>query len=308
MTYFEGFEEFRVSVHSRVLNKQLTILGRKGGHNTKKAVLLLHGYPQTSHIWHKIAPKLAEKYTVIATDLRGYGQSSKPRGSESHEEYSKREMAADQVQVMEHFGFSEFHIIAHDRGARVAHRLALDYPERVKGMMLLDIAPTLYMYDNTDMAFAQGYWHWFFLIQQSPGPENMILAGPEQFWQAMAGRPSHKGVVWSHEDLKEYKERMFTDEGVHASCEDYRAAATIDLDHDRESREKGQKITIPKLVILWGGKGIIQNFNSGDVLGIWKDWSDSTTEIRGRKVDGGHYIPEERWEDVLQESEWLLKD
>ncbi|WRT66760.1 uncharacterized protein IL334_003723 [Kwoniella shivajii] len=305
---FEGFEQFQVPVHSLFLNKELEIFCRKKG-NGKKAILLLHGYPQTSHIWNKIAPKLSEEYTVVATDLRGYGQSSKPPGSKSHEEYSKREMASDQVQVMQHFGYDEFYIIAHDRGARVAHRLALDNPSKVKGMMLLDIAPTLYMYDNTDMAFAKGYWHWFFLIQESPGPENMIMSGPEQFWQAMAGRPSHQGVNWSEEDLKEYKSKLFTEETVHASCEDYRAAATIDLEHDRASSSSGDKISIPKLVVLWGKKGLIESYNSGDVVGVWKEWiNSSVTQIKGKGVDSGHYIPEEKWDDILEESKWLFEE
>ncbi|WVW85131.1 hypothetical protein I302_107168 [Kwoniella bestiolae CBS 10118] len=292
MTPFEGFEIKGIASAS----------GDK-----EKAVLLLHGYPQTGHIWHKIAPKLAERYTVVVADLRGYGQSSKPPGSENHEEYCKREMAEDQVQVMQHFGFSSFYIIAHDRGARVSHRLALDHPGRVRGMMLLDIAPTLYMYDHTDMAFAKGYWHWFFLIQPSPGPENMIMSGPEAFWNNMAGRPSHKGVKWSNEDLKEYKEKFFTPECIHATCEDYRASATIDLTHDRQSLSSGEKLSIPRLVVLWGKKGMIQSYHSGDVVGLWKEWTDGKVEVRGKGVEGGHYIPEERWEDVLEESEWLLR-
>ncbi|WWC88260.1 uncharacterized protein L201_003167 [Kwoniella dendrophila CBS 6074] len=308
MTAFEGFEEHKVKVHSKVLNKDLEIFCRKKG-NGEKAILLIHGYPQHSYIWYKLAPQLSEKYTVIASDIRGYGQSSKPPGSASHEEYSKREMASDQVQLMDYFGISQFYIIAHDRGARVAHRLALDYPEKVKGLMTLDIAPTLWMYDNTNMAFAKGYWHWFYLIQESPGPENMILAGPEQYWQALAGRPSHKGMTWPEEALKEYKDKIFNPEGVHATCEDYRAAASIDLVHDSESLKNGQKLTIPKLVVLWGKKGMIQNFNGGDIEGLWKDWIDpSKVKIKGKGVDGGHYIPEERWQDVLEESKWLLED
>ncbi|OCF44336.1 hypothetical protein I317_01781 [Kwoniella heveanensis CBS 569] len=306
MPSFEGFEEHLVPVQSKLLGKELQIYARKKG-DGKRAVLLLHGYPQTHHIWHKIAPQLAKKYTVILTDLRGYGKSSKPPGSDSHEEYSKREMASDQLQVMQYFGFDKFTLIGHDRGARVSHRLALDYPQHLEGVMLLDIAPTLYMYENTDMAFANGYWHWFFLIQDAPGPENTMFAAPEEFWAIMGTRPSHKGVKWSEEDVDIYKNSLFTRECLHASCEDYRAAASIDLEHDRATRSSGQKLKVPNMTILWGKKGMIQTYNKGDVVSLWKEWCEDGVKISGRALDGGHYLPEERDEDVLQEIRALIE-
>ncbi|WWD18841.1 hypothetical protein CI109_103296 [Kwoniella shandongensis] len=298
MPAFEEFTHGTVTVRSKLLNRDLEIACKKKGDG--EGLLLLHGYPQTSHIWHKIANRLAEKYTVVATDLRGYGKSSKPRGSDKHEEYSKREMASDQVQVMKHFGFDNFSVIGHDRGGRVAHRLALDHPDQVTRLMLLDIAPTLYMYDHTDMAFAKAYWHWFFLIQPTPGPENMILAGPEQFWATAAARASHQGVKWSEEDVEEYKTSSFRPETVHANCEDYRAAATIDLEHDRADQSAGRKLTVPKLRIIWGSKGVIERYD--DVLAIWRGYcEEGKVDVSGKGLDCGHYIAEEQPEGLMKE-------
>ncbi|KAK8864134.1 hypothetical protein IAR55_001380 [Kwoniella newhampshirensis] len=298
MSSFEGFTNHTVKVHSAVLSKDLNIWCRKKGEG--EGLLLLHGYPQTSHIWNKIAKQLAERYTVVAADLRGYGRSSKPPGSDSHEEYSKREMASDQVQVMKHFGFDTFSIVGHDRGGRVAHRLALDNPDEVKRLMVLDIAPTLFMYDNTNMDFAKGYWHWFFLIQPAPGPEKMILAGPEEFWATAAARWSHKGVDWSEEDKEEYKSNFFRPDSVHATCEDYRAAASIDLEHDRADQAAGRKLSTPKFRVLWGSNGVIAKY--GDVPGVWRKYcEEGKVDVRGKGLNCGHYIPEEKAEELLAE-------
>ncbi|KAI9634603.1 hydrolase [Dioszegia hungarica] len=299
---FHGFSEHHVHVTSTSpKGGNLSIRVRRSGKegDGKKGLLLLHGYPQTSYIWRFVAPKLAEKYTVICTDLRGYGQSSKPKGTEGHEEYSKRSMADDQVQVMAHFGFTKFSVLAHDRGARVAHRLALDHPDKVEGMCLLDIAPTVYMYEKTNMNFAEGYWHWFYLIQPSPGPERMILADPEAYWGTLAGRATHKLVQFSEDAVKEYKENLSTMEGIHATCEDYRASATIDLDHDRADRSAGKKLSVAKLKIIWGGKGMIDRY--GDVLSVWKGYAEDGVEVSGTSLDCGHYIPEEKPEELLKE-------
>ncbi|CAD6575121.1 MAG: hypothetical protein TREMPRED_001311 [Tremellales sp. Tagirdzhanova-0007] len=333
---FEGFATHRVAVHSQCLGKELEIFCRKRG--SGPGLLLLHGFPQNNHIWHKVAARLSEQYTVVASDLRGmfppltnhwfgaglgrrptapnehasdltgslgYGQSDKPAGSSPHDEYSKREMASDQVQLMKHFGMNSFFVVGHDRGGRVAHRMALDHPESVKKMMILDIAPTLWMYDHTNMVFAKGYWHWFFLIQPSPGPENMIRADPESFWALMSMRETHQNVVWSEADLNEYKTAYFNSDTIHSTCEDYRAASTIDLEHDRADRAAGRRLKIQGVMVLWGGKGMIEKV--GNAVNIWKEYSEDQVLVTGRALDCGHYIPEEKPEELLQEILGLMR-
>ncbi|KAL7420441.1 hypothetical protein Q5752_004391 [Cryptotrichosporon argae] len=292
----DNFQLERVSVKSQALGKDVHIACRKA--SSEPPLLLLHGYPQTSHIWHKIAGRLSERFTVVATDLRGYRASDKPAGSDSHVEYSKREMAADQVQVMSHYGFERFSVVGHDRGGRVAHRLALDHLARVDRLMVLDILPTLYLYEHTNMTFAQGYWHWFFLTQPAPGPEKMILSGPEEFWETMSRRESHKAVVWSDADLRAYNSAFVTPEGVHASCEDYCAAASIDLEHDRAGRAAGRKLEVERFDVVWGGQGMMPKF--GDVVGLWRRHCGAASAVSGTAFDSGHYIPEERPDELLE--------
>ncbi len=253
-------------------------------------VLLLHGYPQTHAIWHRVAPRLAARFTVVATDLRGYGDSEKPPSSADHAPHSKRAMASDQVEVMERLGFPSFHVVGHDRGGRVAHRMALDHPSRVRSVAVLDIAPTRHMYERTGFAFARAYYHWFFLIQPEPLPEKLIGADPGFFLRYTLGRGSAGLRPFSPEAMAEYQ-RCFTPEAVHAMCEDYRAAATIDLLHDRQDEDR--RIAAP-LLALWGREGIVHR--CFDVLAAWRERAG---EVSGRALDCGHYIPEELPDELL---------
>ena len=254
------------------------------------ALLLLHGYPQTSAIWHKVAPRLAELYNVVVTDLRGYGDSSKPPASANHTSYSKREMARDQVEAMAALGFGRFLLVGHDRGARVAHRLAVDHPGSVEKVVVLDIAPTLAMYEQTTEFFARAYWHWFFLILPAHGPERMIGADAGAYLREKMADSYDRGV-FAPEAWAEY-ERCFTPGAIHASCEDYRAAAGIDLIHDRADRDAGRGINCP-LLALWGERGII-----GRCFRPLEEWKRVCKDVRGHDVPSGHYIPEEA-PDVL---------
>src|SRR5258706_7920963 len=215
------------------------------------ALLLLHGYPQTHAIWHKVAPRLAKRFNVVATDLRGWGDSGKPPGGARHEAYSKREMAKDQVEVMRALGHGRFFLCGHDRGGRVAHRLAVDHPDSVAKVAVLDIAPTLAMYEQTTEAFARAYWHWFFLILPAHGPERMIGADARTYLREKMGE-SHARGVFAPEAWAEY-ERCFTPGAIHASCEDYRAAAGIDPEHERAHRDAGPPGRGP-LPRLWGAE------------------------------------------------------
>lgn len=262
----------------------------RGG--TGAPVLLLHGYPQTCLMWHKIAPRLAADFTVVATDLRGYGDSSKPQRKPDHSNYSKRAMAQDQVEVMSRLGYEEFYLVGHDRGARVAHRLTLDYPERVKKLAVLDIAPTYEMYATTDREFAAAYYHWFFLIQPYPLPETLMGASPEYFLRHCLQSWGKDFSAFTAEALAEYI-RCFSDpETIRGSCEDYRASASVDMECDRADLNK--KIQCPVLV-LWGGKGIIGR--KYDVLATWRE---RAIDVRGRAIDCGHFLPEEAPEETYQ--------
>ncbi|MEO7887526.1 MAG: alpha/beta hydrolase [Polaromonas sp.] len=250
-------------------------------------LLLLHGHPQTHVMWHRVATDLAGSFTVVMMDLRGYGDSARVASGANHEAYSKRAMALDAVAVMRHHGFDRFQVLAHDRGARVAHRLAADHPDRVQGLMLLDIAPTLAMYENTSEAFARAYWHWFFLIQPPPLPEALIESDPVRYLRSVMGK-RHAGLAaFAPAALAEY-ERCIQIPGSAASiCEDYRAAAAIDLAHDRADTAAGLRLAQP-LRVLWGQHGAIgQCF---DVLGLWRDRAE---HVSGMSLPCGHYIAEE---------------
>ncbi len=254
-------------------------------------LLLLHGYPQTHVIWHKMAPALANNYTVVVADLRGYGDSSKPEGSEGHTNYSKRAMAADMVNVMKTLGYDQFAVVGHDRGGRVAHRMALDHPDAVTHLMVLDIVPTYTLFDQTDKAFAIGYYHWFFLAQPAPLPEKMIDADPVFFLDNKMGHWSAVDAIFDDEAMSEYR-RCFSDpRTIHASCEDYRAAATIDLVHDGEDLDR--KVTCPTLA-LWGEQGLMNK--SFDVLQTWQERCDN---VRGRAIPCGHFLAEEAPDETL---------
>ena len=251
------------------------------------ALLLLHGHPQTHAMWHLVAPALARHFTVVMMDLRGYGDSIRPASDAEHAVYSKRAMALDALAVMQHYGFEQFGVLAHDRGARVAHRLAIDQPTRVTRLMLLDIAPTLAMYENTTQAFATAYWHWFFLIQPPPLPEALIESDPVRYVRSVMGK-RHAGLAaFAPEALAEYERCVQIAGTAHAICEDYRASATIDLEHDRADASSGQKLLQP-LKVLWAEHGAVgQCF---DVLALWRA---RATQVSGSSLPCGHYMAEE---------------
>jgi haloacetate dehalogenase len=259
-------------------------------------LLLLHGYPQTHAIWHRMAPRLAERWNVVASDLRGYGDSGKPSTTPDHAPYSKRAMAADQVELMRALGHERFLLVGHDRGGRVAHRLCVDHPQCVTKVAVLDIAPTLAMYEQADEKFARAYWHWFFLIQPAPVPETMIANGIDLVLPAKMGSGSAGLSPFAPEAWAEYV-RCFTPQMVHASCEDYRAAASIDLEHDRADRAAGKRVRAP-LLALWGAKGVVERcFRPLD------EWRRVADHVEGRALPAGHYLPEEVPGLVLEELE-----
>ncbi len=256
-------------------------------------LLLLHGYPQTHAMWHQVAPRLAERYTVVCADLRGYGDSAKPEGGERHVAYSKRAMAADQVEVMRALGFPRFRLAGHDRGARVAHRLCLDHPHAVERVAVLDISPTRLMYAQTDQAFATAYYHWFFLIQPFDLPERLIGADPAYFLRWKIGAWSGGLAHFDPRALAEYQ-RCFGDSAtIHATCEDYRAAATIDLEHDAADADR--RVACP-LLVLWGSKGVVNR-----LFDPIADWRSVAADVRGAALPCGHFLAEEAPEETLAE-------
>ena len=255
-------------------------------------LLLLHGYPQTGYMWHKIAPRLAEDFTVVVADLRGYGDSDKPTSSEDHAVYSKRAMAADMMAVMTALGHSQFFIAGHDRGGRVAHRLARDYPQAVTKLAVLDIAPTAMMYDTTDMHFATSYYHWFFLIQPAPFPETLIGSDPKFFLETKMQHWGKDRTAITNDAFDEYLRCFSNPDTIHASCEDYRASASIDLEHD--AADVGLKLDIP-LLVLWGATAMVGN--KYDMLCAWQEVA---TDVTGFAVPGGHYLPEESPDETYQ--------
>lgn len=285
---FEGFTRRAVPVADGV-----HIHARIGGRGP--ALLLLHGHPQTHVMWHKVVPTLAEHYTIVAADLRGYGDSSRPAAGPDSDGYSKRTMAADMVAVMKALGHERFLLGAHDRGARLGHRLAIDHPGVVRRAVFLDIAPTLAMYEGTNEAFARAYWHWFFLIQPAPMPERAIEVNPAAWLRDTMGNRYAGLGVFAPEAYAEY-ERCFSKPGsAGAVCADYRSSAGIDLVRDRADREAGRKISAP-LHVLWGGRGAVgPNF---DVLGLWRQVAEKVT---GRALDCGHYLAEEKPDETAAE-------
>jgi len=294
MSLFPGFRAFDVDVDN------VRIHGVQGPRVDGPALLLLHGYPQTHAIWHKAAPRLAQRFNVVATDLRGYGDSAKPATTPDHAPYAKRAMAADQAALMRALGHETFFLAGHDRGARVAHRMSVDHAPAVRAVAVLDIAPTLAMYENTTEAFARAYWHWFFLILPAPVPEKMIGADALFLLRAKIAAGSAGMKPFAPEAWAEY-ERCFTPEMIHASCEDYRAAAAIDLEHDRADREAGRRVRAP-LLALWGANGVIEKcFHPMD------EWRRVADDVRGRALPAGHYLPEEVPELVCDELEAFFR-
>ena len=254
-------------------------------------LLLLHGYPQTNMMWHRIAPALAERYTVVAADLRGYGDSWHPPSDDMHTPYSKREMADDMVRLMTSLGHESFMVAGHDRGGRVAHRMARDHSDAVSRLAVLDIAPTAAMYGQTDMRFATAYYHWFFLIQPAPLPETMINADPEFFLRSKCGQWGRTSGAITDEAFADYLRCFRRPETVHAMCEDYRAAATIDLEHD--AADADQKLATPVLA-LWGEVGFV-----GTHYDVIAEWRRVAKTVSGHAVPGGHYCAEEAPDETL---------
>ncbi len=290
----QGVKMFDGFTTSKIQTSGAAIHAVSGG--TGSPVLLLHGYPESHVMWHKIAPRLAGNHTVIAADLRGYGDSSKPAGGENHSGYSKRAMAQDQVEVMKHFGFEKFAVVGHDRGGRVAHRMAIDHPDRVTKLAVLDIVPTHKIYHNVTKEFATAYYHWFFLIQPAPFPETLI-ANSVEFFMNRQFRALMPDKV-SPEAFGEYL-RCFRDPAtVHAACEDYRAAASIDLQHD--DADLSRKIDCPVLV-LWAERGPMNRLF--DVLAAWRERAE---HVSGKALPGGHFLPEEVPDQTLAELQTFL--
>ena len=273
---FEGFKKKFIKV-----NKGKIFCRIKGN---GPPLLLLHGYPQTHVMWHKTAPELSKNFTIVVADLRGYGNSLVLPGDKKHINYSKREMAKDMVQLMNKLNFKKFFLAGHDRGGRVAHRMARDFKNKILALCVLDICPTLDMYETTDRKFAKAYFHWFFLIQPSWLPERMIMSDPRKWMKSCLHKWSgeHKFGKAQEASLKSFKQKK----RIHASCEDYRASATIDLEHDRKDRNK--KLNIP-LQVLWGKNGVIgKQFNS---IKIWQKYSSK--KVIGKAINSGHFIPEQ---------------
>ncbi|RRD56990.1 alpha/beta hydrolase [Comamonadaceae bacterium OH2545_COT-014] len=283
---FPGFAPQRIPVGHGVHIHALT-----GG--SGPPLLLLHGHPQTLAIWHKVAPALARTHTLVLADLRGYGDSDKPAGTPYHANYSKRVMARDLLVLMQALGHARFDVMAHDRGARVAHRLGMDHPQAVRRLVTLDIVPTLAMYEQTSQAFARAYWHWFFLIQPAPLPERLIEADPARYVTDLMGARSAGLAPFDARALAEYQRCLALPGAAHGVCEDYRAAASIDLQHEQADREAGRKLGTP-LLALWGGQGVIAR--CFDPL---REWRRVALDVQGGALPCGHYIAEEAPEALL---------
>ncbi len=284
--FFDGFELTHLDL------PQGRIRLRRGGEGPP--LLLLHGNPQTHAMWHAVAPALARRFEVVCPDLRGYGGSFKPAATSDHAPYAKRAMAADMAALMERLGHTRFRLGSHDRGARVAHRLALDFPDRVERLAVLDIVPTIEHFERADMAFALGYYHWFWFAQPHPFPEDLINAAPDLWFDAHTRREPGSHDVFAADALADYLAAARQPETITGMCEDYRAAATIDLVHDRISRAEGRRIACPTLV-LWGAKGRVGGWY--DPLALWREYV--AAEVTGGPVASGHYIAEEAPNEVL---------
>ncbi|MES2283729.1 MAG: alpha/beta hydrolase [Pseudomonadota bacterium] len=297
MSWFEGFETRSFEVNGASIAARFSKV--IPGDIRKPALLLLHGFPESHVMWHRVAKLLAPHFFLVMPDLRGYGDSSKTAGLPDHSNYSKRNMAHDMTALMDALGVNTFFLCGHDRGGRVAHRLALDHPARVQKLCVLDIAPTLDMYDGTSMTapymqFARAYYHWFHMLQPSPLPEIMMGANhPETakaYLHAKLGGWGSEGLGYIEaEALSEYERCFCNPEALHAACEDYRAAASIDLDHDRESRARGEKLRCDMLV-LWGERGVVNRLF--DPMALWQ--AQCSGVVLGHAMPSGHFIPEEQ--------------
>jgi haloacetate dehalogenase len=283
---FDGFERKRI----KTSGAEIALVQGGGG----PPLLLLHGYPQTHAIWHKVVPALAQRFTLVIPDLRGYGASSKPPTDADHIPYSKRVMALDMVEVMASLGFPRFDIVGHDRGGRVTYRLALDHPERVRRVAVLDIIPTLEQFERLNRASARAAYHWYFLAQPAPFPETLIGHDPDFFLkhtlESWCGTPG----AFTSEAMANYREAFRDEAVIHASCEDYRAGIGCDCEYDDADRKAGRKIAAPMLA-LWGAQG--RPHRAMAVLEVWKSWAN---EVIGEPIDCGHFIPEERPDELAE--------
>ena len=271
-------------------NGKVKIFYRMGGKGYP--LLLLHGYPQNHYMWYLTAPELMKRFTIIIPDLRGYGQSSAPKRASSHNKYSKKMMAKDLIKLMDYLNFKNFFVVGHDRGGRVAHRLARDNRDRIDRLMVIDICPTLDMYELTDVKFAQAYFHWFFLTQPIGVPEKMIGSDPK-FWVKLCLNSWSDNHDFSDVE-KKYIQAFLSPDKIHATCEDYRASATIDLEHDIQDRHN--KLSLP-IHVIWGKKSYIgKSFNP---IEIWQKYTSSV--VTGKAIKCGHFIPEESPKETINE-------
>ena len=291
MAFFKGFTQRRIKTSGATIN---TVTAGTG-----EPVLLLHGYPQTMVCWHEVAPALAKEFTVVCADLRGYGGSSKPKGLPDHSNYAKRAMAQDMVEVMSALGHKKFHLVGHDRGGRVAHRLARDHGKRVQTLTVLDISPTLKMFENTTLAFATAYYHWFQMLQPAPLPEKMLQGIVPFNILGRVGRDELDLSAFSPAAVREYVKAFKDPKAIHASCEDYRAAGTIDLVHDRRDLHKKLKMPVHA---LWGKKGVVHR-----LFNCLEDWREVAENVSGGPVNCGHFIPEEAPAKTLAEIRRFLR-
>ena len=290
MALLQGFEQGTIETSGATINYVAAGVG--------EPILLLHGYPETHVCWHRVAPELAKRYRVVCADLRGYGGSSKPEGLPDHSNYSKRAMGLDMVELMRTLGHHSFHLVGHDRGGRVAHRLTRDHETNVRTLTVLDVSPTLKMFESTNLAFATAYYHWFMMLQPPPLPEKM-LAGQVPFnILGRVGRTEPDLSAFDPQAIDAYVRAFADPRAIHASCEDYRAAGTIDLEHDRADR--GRKINTPVLA-LWGARAVV-----GKLFDCLVDWREVANRVTGRAIDCGHFLPEEAPLETLAEIERFI--
>jgi haloacetate dehalogenase len=288
---FDDFEAVEVKTEAT------SIFLRRCG--TGPGVLLLHGFPQTHLMWRDVAPVLARRFTVICADLRGYGRSGCPPSGADHGPYAKRTRAGDMVFMMKKLGFAAFSVAGHDRGGRVAYRLALDHPERVEHLAVLDILPIADAWERADKRFATGYWPWSLLAQPEPLPERLVAAAPDAVVDNALGGWGTSADAFSPDVRAAYIDALRDPARVHAICEEYRAAATIDHEHDLADRRGGRRITCPVLV-LWSGRGPLNSWyaEAGGPLALWRAWA---SDVHGRPLDGGHFFPEEVPQQTAEE-------